>query len=327
MNFRKITKAFLAVVLSCLILCSVTLFALAQGVVIKGEPDGQNKSTVIDEHFYSGSLEPNFTSDTVTVATDSYGMHFAGAYHYGSALVLTAYKLKSYNRFTFSIDMLGTNDGFIYCGFGGADTNATVTYYDFNLCVSKGVTALYKMGGMDSWTAVGNGIPLNNALEVGKTTDFAITLEKVSGNDYKVTFEILEEGEPIITTDYNGSTIRMDNPDGYFCMWGGLNEQFDIRNFKVYDSKTNLAFEDNFENLQVEKNQDGSIKRTALKIDECEALCIQYSADFAGENYSFRAWFISRGGYIYTMLYTAKTAAFESHLQEAEAMAENLLFR
>lgn len=86
-------------------------------------------------------------------------------------------------------------------------------------------------------------------------------------------------------------------------------------------------FEDNFANLQVEKNQDGSIKRTTLKIDGCDALCLNYSADFAGENYSFRTWLISRGGYIYTMLYTAKTAAFESHAQEADAMAENLLFR
>lgn len=86
-------------------------------------------------------------------------------------------------------------------------------------------------------------------------------------------------------------------------------------------------FEDNFAGLSVEKNQDGSIKRTALKIDGCDALCVNFSADFAGENYSFRAWLISRGGYIYTMLYTAKTAVFESHEQEADAMAENLLFR
>lgn len=248
MKIRRIAKALLAVVISCLIVFSATTVALAQCVVIKGVPDGQNKSVVMDEHFYSGSLEPNFTSETVKVETDSYGMHFAGAYHYGSALVLTAYKLKSYNRFTFSIDVLGTNDGFIYCGFGGADEKATVTYYDFNLCISKGVTALYKMGGMESWTAVGNGVPLNNALTVGKTTDFAVTLEKVTGNDYKVTFEILENGEPIIKTDYDGATIRMNNPDGYFCMWGGLNEQFEIRDFKVYDSESHLAFEDDFEN-------------------------------------------------------------------------------
>ncbi len=201
----------------------------------------------MDEHFYSGSLEPNFTSNSVTVTTDSYGMHFEGAYHYGSALVLTAYKLKSYNRFTFSIDMLGTNDGFIYCGFGGADEKTTVPNYDFNLCVSKGVTALYEMGGMEAWTAIGNAANLNNALTVGKTTDFCITLEKVSGKDYKVTFEILEDGEPIITTDY-GAVVRMEHSDGYFCMWGGMNEQFDIRDFKVYDSPTHLAFSDDFAN-------------------------------------------------------------------------------
>lgn len=247
MKIYRIVKAALAVVLVSLIILSVTVSVLAQGVVIKGTPDGQNKSTVIDEHFYSGSLEPNFTSDNVKVTTDSYGMHFAGAYHYGSALVLTAYKLKNYNKFTFSIDMLGTNDGFIYCGFGGADEKTTVSFYDFNLCISSGVTALYEMGGMDSWKQVGSK-PLSNALTVGKTTDFAITLEKVSGNDYKVTFEILEDGQPIVTTDYDGALVRMQNTDGYFCMWGGMNEQFDIRNFKVYDSETHLAFEDNFEN-------------------------------------------------------------------------------
>ena len=246
MKIRRLLSAVLAIALSAVIIFSVTATAFAQGVVIKGEPDGQNKSTVMEEHFYSGSLEPNFTSDSVSVTTDSYGMHFEGAYHFGSALVLTAYKLKSYNRFTFSIEMLGTNDGFVYCGFGGADEKKTVSYYDFNLCVSKGVTALYEMGGMDSWTQVGSK-PLNNALTVGKTTDFAVTLEKVSGNEFKVTFEILENGEPIVTTDY-GSTVRMENPNGYFCMWGGLNEKFNLRNFKVYDSPTNLAFSDDFVN-------------------------------------------------------------------------------
>jgi len=247
MKTYRLMGAVLSVALCVLIMLSATVPAFAQGVVIKGEPDGQNKSTVMDEHFYSGSLEPNFTSNSVEVTTDSYGMHFGGAYHYGSALVLSAYRLKSYNRFTFSIDMLGTNDGFIYCGFGGADENATVSKYDFNLCVSKNVTALYEMGGMDSWTPIGNGVTLNSALTVGKTTDFGVTLEKISGNDFKVTFEILEEGEPIFTTDY-GSVVRMEHTDGYFCMWGGMNEVFDIRNFKVYDSPENIAFSDNFEN-------------------------------------------------------------------------------
>lgn len=246
MKFSRLIRAVSSVLLSALITLSAIVSAFAQGVVIKGEPDGQNKSTVMDEHFYSGTLEPNFTSDSVTVATDSYGMHFEGAYHYGSALVLTAYKLKSYNKFTFSIDMLSTNDGFIYCGFGGADEKATVSYYDFNLCVSKGVTALYEMGGMDSWKSIAS-TPLSNAFTVGKTTDFSITLEKVSGKDYKVTFEILDEGKPIITTDY-GTLVHMENTDGYFCMWGGINEKFNLRDFKVYDSPTHLAFSDDFVN-------------------------------------------------------------------------------
>jgi len=246
MKSNRLIRAVLSVTLSTLIILSVTTSAFAQGVVIKGEPDGQQKSTVMEEHFYSGSLDPNFTSDNVEVTTDSYGMHFSGAYHYGSALVLTKYKLKNYNKFTFSIDMLGTNDGFIYCGFGGADPQATVSKYDFNVCISKGVTAIYEMAGMDSWKSHGS-FPLNNALTVGKTTDFAVTLEKVSGNNFKVTFEIIEEGQPVVTTDY-GTTVRMENSDGYFCMWGGINEQFNLRDFKVYDSPNHLAFSDDFVN-------------------------------------------------------------------------------
>ncbi|MBR5923763.1 MAG: hypothetical protein IKZ59_08225 [Clostridia bacterium] len=244
MKGQKLIYSVLSVAFSIVLILCAASSAFAQGVVIKGEPDGQNKSTVMDEHFYSGSLEPNFKSDSVSVITDSYGMHFTGAYHYGSALVLTAYKLKSYNRFTFSVDLLGTNDGFIYCGFGGADTKATVGNYDFNLCVSKGVTAIYEMGGMDKWTSLGS-MPLSGALNVGKTTDFGVTLERVAGNNFKITFEILEDGEPVVTTDY-GTTVHMEHPDGYFCMWGGTNEEFNIRDFKVYDSPEHLAFSDDF---------------------------------------------------------------------------------
>ncbi len=86
-------------------------------------------------------------------------------------------------------------------------------------------------------------------------------------------------------------------------------------------------FEDNFNHLKVEKNQDGSLKRSSLKVDGCEALAVNYSATFSGENYGFRVWFISRGGYIYTVLYTAKEALYEAHLEEATAIAENLKFR
>jgi len=86
-------------------------------------------------------------------------------------------------------------------------------------------------------------------------------------------------------------------------------------------------FEDNFKNLKVEKNQDGSIKRSVLKIDSCETIAVSYTAEFAGEEYSFRAWFISKGLYLYTILYTAKTQAYETHLEVATAIAENLKFR
>ena len=249
MKNRRLTAAVLSLALCVALLLAGASSAFAQGVVIKGAPDGQNKSTVMDEHFYSGSLEPNFTSDSVSVKTDSYGMHFTGAYHYGSALVLVPYKLKSYNKFTFSIDMLDTNDGFIYCGFGGEDEKTNVSKYDFNLCIASGVTAVYEMAGMDNWKSLGNK-PLSNALTVGKTTNFAITLEKASGNDFKLTFEIIEDGKPIVTTDF-GTLIHMDHPNGHFCMWSGMKEVFDLRDFKVYDSPTHVAFADSFENSSV----------------------------------------------------------------------------
>ncbi len=88
-----------------------------------------------------------------------------------------------------------------------------------------------------------------------------------------------------------------------------------------------VKFQDNFNNLETERNQDQSLKRSTLKIDGCDALAVNFSATFSGESYSFRAWFISFNGYIYTMLYTAKTEAFETHLEEAEAMAKALKFR
>ena len=244
MKTRRLTGTVLSVALSIVLILLSAASAFAQGVVIKGEPDGQNKSTVMDEHFYSGTLEPNFTSAGVPVKTDSYGMHFTGAYHYGSALVLATYKLKNYNKFTFSVDMLSTNDGFIYCGFGGEDPKTTVSKYDFNMCVASGVTAIYEMGGMDSWKSLGS-TPLSGVLSAGKTTDFAVTLERAGGNNCKITLEILEDGEPIFTTDY-GTTVRMDHPNGHFCMWGGTKEVFDLRDFKVYDSPNHLAFADDF---------------------------------------------------------------------------------
>ncbi len=243
MKIQKRMRVVLSLVLVAAMTILMTAPAFAQGVVIKGEPDGQNKSTIMEEYFRSGSLEPSFTSDNVDVVTDSYGMYFSGTYNHGSALVLTAYKLKDYNKFTFSIDMLESNDGFIYLGFGGAKTNTMVDNYDFNLCIAKHVTAIYEMAGM-SWKSMGS-LNLNNALAVGKTTDFAVTLEKASGKQYKVTFEIIEDGEVVATTDY-GSTVRMENPDGYLCIWGGLNESFQVRDFKAYDSATNLAFSDDF---------------------------------------------------------------------------------
>ncbi|MBQ7248036.1 MAG: hypothetical protein IJS22_08110 [Lachnospiraceae bacterium] len=244
MYIRRLTKKLIPVMLGIVMILLYAAPAAAQGPVIKGTPDGQNKTVAMDEHFYSGSLEPSFMSDSVLVKTDSFGMHFTGAYHYGSALVLAAYRLGDYNRFTFSVDMLSTNNGFIYCGFGGESPSTTVSKFDFNLSIASGVAAIYEMGGMDSWTNRGV-TQLSNALAAGKVTDFAVTLRKISGNTFSLTMEILEEGKAVVTTDF-GTTIRMEHPDGYFCMWGGINEIFSLRDFKVYDSPDHLAFSDDF---------------------------------------------------------------------------------
>ena len=86
-------------------------------------------------------------------------------------------------------------------------------------------------------------------------------------------------------------------------------------------------FESNFNNLSVERNQDGTVKKTAITVDGRDALFVNYTADFGGETYRFRATLISENGYIYTLLYTAKDALFEHHLQEADAIVQNLRFK
>lgn len=82
-------------------------------------------------------------------------------------------------------------------------------------------------------------------------------------------------------------------------------------------------------NLKMDLEQDGkSLKRTDLVIDSCPALAVNYSASFYNdEEYRFRVWFVSKDGYIYTILYTAKTDLFDTHLDEATAIAEGLKFR
>lgn len=86
-------------------------------------------------------------------------------------------------------------------------------------------------------------------------------------------------------------------------------------------------FRDNFQNLEVERNQDNSLKRSVLKIDGCDAISFRYSARFAGEDYSFCTWLVSCNGYIYTILYTAKADAFDRNFAEAEKIAQSISFK
>lgn len=101
-----------------------------------------------------------------------------------------------------------------------------------------------------------------------------------------------------------------------------------IRYLKAYAQHYYFPrFTDNFKNLKVEKNQDKSIKASTTKIDSCDTIVVNYTAVFAGEEYSFRVWFVYRDTTIYTILYTAKGELFEEHMDEAVAIAENLQFR
>ncbi len=86
-------------------------------------------------------------------------------------------------------------------------------------------------------------------------------------------------------------------------------------------------FADNFNNLEVAKNQDGSMKLATLKVDGCDAVRVDYTAAFAGATYQFRSWFISYNGSIYTVTYTAKEDVFSSHTDVVEGMVENLRFQ
>lgn len=102
----------------------------------------------------------------------------------------------------------------------------------------------------------------------------------------------------------------------------------DYPNLSEYAEEYYLKqFTDNFQNLEVERNQDGTLKRSVLKIDECDAVSFGYSAVFGGENYHFRAWLISYNGYIYTVLYTAKEDRYEENYDLAEAIATSIQFK
>ena len=86
-------------------------------------------------------------------------------------------------------------------------------------------------------------------------------------------------------------------------------------------------FESNFNNLQKELNQNGSLKWSALKVDGCDAISVEYSADFAGENFRFQSVFISYNGAIYTVLYTAPRDVFDSHREAVQGMIEQMRFQ
>ncbi|MBP5288635.1 MAG: hypothetical protein J6Z79_02025 [Clostridia bacterium] len=86
-------------------------------------------------------------------------------------------------------------------------------------------------------------------------------------------------------------------------------------------------FKDNFNNLDLVKNQDGTLKLRTLKVDGCDAVAADYSAVFAGKTYKFRSFFISYGGSIYTVTYTATNDLFDAHTDAVEGMIEQMRFQ
>ncbi|MBR2616331.1 MAG: hypothetical protein IKC69_06615 [Clostridia bacterium] len=84
--------------------------------------------------------------------------------------------------------------------------------------------------------------------------------------------------------------------------------------------------EKHFSSVKVDYNQDGSLKTSVLKIDDCDAISFSYSATL-GEEYSFRVWFISYNGYLYSVLYTAKAELYDTNFNAAEQIALNIQFK
>lgn len=85
-------------------------------------------------------------------------------------------------------------------------------------------------------------------------------------------------------------------------------------------------FEDNFNNLSLSYNQDGSLKLKGVKVDGLDGVSVDYKAAFSGEEYAFRSVFVYYDGVYYTLTYTAKSDLFESHLADVDGIVNNLRF-
>lgn len=69
------------------------------------------------------------------------------------------------------------------------------------------------------------------------------------------------------------------------------------------------------------------LSRSADSPDGVARLTLSYTAVIEGENFTFLQAMYARAGYIYTVLYTAKSAAFETHLSEVEDMLTRFKFK
>lgn len=83
---------------------------------------------------------------------------------------------------------------------------------------------------------------------------------------------------------------------------------------------------EHYPEAKFEYNQDESLKIAELKIDDCDAISFSYQAKI-GEEYSFRVWLISYDGYVYSVLYTAKSELYDKNYNAAEMIAESIQFK
>lgn len=67
--------------------------------------------------------------------------------------------------------------------------------------------------------------------------------------------------------------------------------------------------------------------REQVKRDDCALLTVRYDATVDGEAYSFYHALYMRQGYIYTLLYTAKAADFDTHFSAVQTMVSEFEFK
>ncbi len=112
----------------------------------------------------------------------------------------------------------------------------------------------------------------------------------------------------------SGASVSVARGDGVGVRIGSLEEYLDEYHFPSVDAL--LGSHTEAEDARVfEEREDALLCRTT------------YSACAEGEEYTFHlALFYRKSGYIYTLLYTAKTAEYQAYLPSVETMIDEIVF-